>query len=537
MSFFNISRCILLKNVDVSDNEFTNFDWGNKRTQLESFDCSNNKIATLNISGVKALRTLDCSDNPLDSINISGLDNLTSLTCFNIKNVDISNSNVTTLRCGGTLLETLKLSGKLQTFYMKDNGNFKELDLRDCKGLKGITLQNNKIDSLNVSGLENLKYLFCNENELTKLTLGNNKALYECKCSGNKLKELKIDSNPHLLRCEDNQLEYLDISEASELREATNFMGYHGTNEEHQIYYGTVSGKTYEIYIDTGVKIYTDKIEDKPSNNGQGNNNQGGNNQGSGNVDPVGESGTLIRGFVKRLYTCVLGRDAETDGLNFWTNDLYNFKVTGAEVAQGFIFSQEFKDRKTSDEDFVKILYNTFFDREPETDGFNFWVGLLKSGTSRETVANGFIFSQEWADTCATYGIRSGCDIKSKVTITPTDRTYGFVERLYVKAFNRDFDAEGREYWANLLSNYSITGEQAGANFFLSKEMEDYHLSNEEFVNRLYATFMDREGEEDGVKYWVGVLAGGASRESVVYGFTRSPEFTEKCVVARILPY
>ena len=182
-------------------------------------------------------------------------------------------------------------------------------------------------------------------------------------------------------------------------------------------------------------------------------------------------------------HTCVLGREAETDGLNFWTNDLYNFKVTDAQVAQGFIFSQE------------------------------------------------------WADTCATYGIRSGCNIKASKNIKPTDLTYGFVERLYMKAFNRDFDSEGREYRANLLSNYSITGEQAGANFFLSKEMEDYHLSNEEFVNRLYATFMDREGEKAGVDYWVGVLAAGASRESVVYGFTRSPEFTEKCVVARILPY
>ncbi|MCR5803774.1 MAG: DUF4214 domain-containing protein [Clostridia bacterium] len=523
MAYFNVSGSILLKRVDISSNEFTSLDWGNKRTKLEYFDCSYNKLKTLNISGVTALTELNCSHNLLDSIDISGLNDLALLNCYDVKNVDISSSNVTQLTCGGSRLESLILSEKLETLTMTDSVKIKELDLRDCKELTSVSCRKNDLEILNVSGLEKLRTLQCSYNELTDLTTGNNKELNTVDCQHNNLKNLKIDANLYKLNCQDNPLEYLDISEASELREV-GLMGYSGNNGQYVIYSGKVSGNYHEYRVDKGVKIITEAKSGEPANNNRG-------------QEPSGESGDLIRGFVERLYTSVLGRDAETDGLNFWTSDLYNFKVTGAQVAQGFIFSQEFKDRNTSNEDFVRILYKTFFDREPETDGFNYWVGLLKSGTSRETVANGFIFSQEWADTCATYGIRSGCDIKALVNIKPTDLTYAFVERLYVKAFNRDFDAEGREYWANLLSNYSITGEQAGASFFLSKEMTDYNLSDEEFVNRLYSTFMDREGEKDGVDYWVGLLKGGASRESVVYGFTRSPEFTEKCIVARILPY
>ena len=76
-----------------------------------------------------------------------------------------------------------------------------------------------------------------------------------------------------------------------------------------------------------------------------------------------------------------------------------------------------------------------------------------------------------------------------------------------------------------------------GAAFFLSQEMEDYKLSDKDFLGRLYATFMNREADADGEAYWLGQMASGTSRADIVFGFTRSAEFTDKCVEARILPY
>ena len=101
----------------------------------------------------------------------------------------------------------------------------------------------------------------------------------------------------------------------------------------------------------------------------------------------------------------------------------------------------------------------------------------------------------------------------------------------------RDCDSEGREYWAELLSNFEMTGEQVGAFFFLSEEMQNYDLTNEQYLERLYATFMDREGDSEGLAFWLKSLNDGMSRADVVYGFTRSAEFTAKCIEARILPY
>ncbi len=245
-----------------------------------------------------------------------------------------------------------------------------------------------------------------------------------------------------------------------------------------------------------------------------------------------------IMEFVKRIYIYVLDREPEEEGAAFWSDELYNFRRTGAQVAMDFLFTPEFEARNTTDDQFVTILYKTFFGRDPEEEGFNFWTSELKTGNQdRFTVAQGFVYSQEWADTCASYGIRSGGDLKPTSSIPPTELTYAFVERMYTTALGRSYDEEGRQYWASALADFEVTGESVGAFFFLSDEMNSYGLSDDEFLNRLYATFMNREPDADGATYWLGVLSGGTPRSDVVFGFTRSPEFTDKCVEARILPY
>ena len=597
LDYFNISNSIDIKYINVSDNSFTKFVFGNNYTKIESFYGSNNPLKTVGFSGAKDLKHLDLSKtkistfsvpNPkslerldvgdnanltdtdfskytnlkylycnackLKSLDISKLTELVTLVCEDnrdikeinfsnckklkfidathtgITNPDLSNlSELQYLSCVGCKLENLDLRNntELVDLYCYNN-SLTSLDLSSNKILNTVECDNNDIHRLDVSDLSYLYRLRCDNNNMTKLVLSNNPALAELICSYNNLTELHVSSNIRELTCFKNQLTTLDISGNNILR---NLVASTSPEiSEGEVVYTKVIKYVDDPYlaVDENVKLITEVTSS------------------SGNASavtipdfaPTGTSGEQIYGFVNRLYTKVLGRDPETDGARYWATELYNFHQTGAQVAQGFIFSQEFKDRNTSNEEFVTILYNTFFGRDPETDGFNYWVGLLNSGNaSREGVANGFIFSQEWADTCATYGIRSGGDIKPSGSIEPTDLTYAFVERMYTKAFKRDYDEGGRNYWASELANYNCTGEAVGVFFFISKEMNDYNLSNEEFINRLYLTFMDREGEADGKNYWIGVLNGGATRESVVYGFSRSPEFAERCITARIIPF
>lgn len=128
---------------------------------------------------------------------------------------------------------------------------------------------------------------------------------------------------------------------------------------------------------------------------------------------PVQAAGDPVEAFVERLYECVLNRASDSKGLSEWTAQLKNQANTGADVAYGFVFSQEFKERGLSDEAYVEILYRTFLDREADAVGKNSWIAVLDSGLSRMHVFKGFVESQEFTGICQDYGI-----IRGSVTLT-----------------------------------------------------------------------------------------------------------------------
>ena len=74
-------------------------------------------------------------------------------------------------------------------------------------------------------------------------------------------------------------------------------------------------------------------------------------------------------------------------------------------VAFGFVFSQEFLNMGTSNEQYLDVLYHAFFNRDPDQGGFDDWLNQLKSETSREDVLRGFIYAQEFYNLCNEYGI------------------------------------------------------------------------------------------------------------------------------------
>ena len=123
-------------------------------------------------------------------------------------------------------------------------------------------------------------------------------------------------------------------------------------------------------------------------------------------------------------------------------------------------------------------------------------------------------------------------------TFEPSEKTNAFVERMYTKALGRTFDEEGKRYWANELANFRISGEQVALAFFMSEEFINSNISDDEFVNRLYLTFMDRSADPEGYHYWINALASSEqTRESAVLGFARSYEFESLCKDSMIKPY
>lgn len=87
-------------------------------------------------------------------------------------------------------------------------------------------------------------------------------------------------------------------------------------------------------------------------------------------------------GQAYRIYEAVLGRAPDLVGLGYWINDMDN-GISLTTIAQGFIASPEFQVKygaNPSYETYVDLLYNNILDREPDTDGMNYWVLNMQKG-------------------------------------------------------------------------------------------------------------------------------------------------------------
>lgn len=242
-------------------------------------------------------------------------------------------------------------------------------------------------------------------------------------------------------------------------------------------------------------------------------------------IEAVGtESARQVKNFVIRLYELVLNRNADYQGLADWFNRLVYEVNTGAEVAQGFVFSDEFQNRKLSNEKYIDTLYNTMFNRSADAGGKQLWKDELATGFSRLYVYRGFAESVEFTNLCESFGIQRG----SVDLVEPRDLNPGitrFVSRLYSRALNRTPDIKGLNEWTGRILRNETTPEKVAYGFFFSDEMKAKKLSDEEFVKVMYRVFLDREADAGGLANWAGYLKNGMKREVAMYGISKSQEF------------
>ena len=111
--------------------------------------------------------------------------------------------------------------------------------------------------------------------------------------------------------------------------------------------------------------------------------------------------------FTDRLYTKLLKRAADPAGRKFWALQLTNGEMRATEVVRGFVNSDEFKNLKLSNAEFVDRLYDTLLNRPAKNDqqGRKFWIEEI-SRKGRARVLEEFMDSPEFKALCASYGMR-----------------------------------------------------------------------------------------------------------------------------------
>ena len=566
-----------LVDLNIAGNLYLKID-GTGCVALEHLNCGESYVTEIDLSTLPNLKSLDTSYNYLNSIDLSKNTKLESLyitTCAGkITSLDIRNCEMLVKKLtdpdsyieeddssyyyfdseGDLFFSTDKHISVITKALDIDSKNFPdkvfreyvsenfdpdknaaltddeikkitEIDLtgKDISSLTGIELftelknlncsgdpkKGGKLTELDVRKNVALTTLNCSNQPIKDLDLSYNSKLSILDCSNTKITELNLQKNASLAKLfiHHNAIATIDISKCQPLVDNITADGVKLAKQDDYYFFADEEGTVY-LTFDEATKI--EGVKDLPT------------------PSPAPEKGTTIGDFVDRLYTVALGRASEESGKKYWVDEITSGRKTGGDCGLFFLTGEEFANRKLSVEDFVETLYQTFFGRESEASGKAYWVGVLKNGGDRNAVVKGFIDSKEWCNICADYGVRSGAPTAKaeRASKNATD----FATRLYTCCLGREAEEAGLKYWSLALTNLEQTGCSAAKEFFGSAEFANLKLKDDEYVKRLYTTFMGRDPQAGEVSYWAGEIAKGTqTRSSVLAFFGSSEEFSNIC--------
>ena len=189
----DVSKNSKLEYLSCGDNKLTKLDVS-KNTKLVELDCGSNKLTKLDISKNSKLMYLYCSWNKLTNLNISKNQDLRELVCsYNkLSKLDVTkNKKLNSLSCGDNKLSNLDVTKnkKLIRFDCRRN-NLKQLNLRYNEWLAWLVCSENKITSLDTSHNKTLQLVECYNNKLTKLDFSASPLCDYVVCYANKLTEI-----------------------------------------------------------------------------------------------------------------------------------------------------------------------------------------------------------------------------------------------------------------------------------------------------------------------------------------------------------
>ncbi|MBQ8983574.1 MAG: DUF4214 domain-containing protein [Lachnospiraceae bacterium] len=236
-----------------------------------------------------------------------------------------------------------------------------------------------------------------------------------------------------------------------------------------------------------------------------------------------------ISGFVAGLYHSVLGRTPSKAEVSSWVGKVCSENLTGSQLVIRFLNSEEFRNKQYSNEEYVERLYNIFLGRSSDPSGKAHWVSLLEGGTSRLEIAERIGNSPEFEELCGIYGMQQGNHAMQYVKMYP--EIAEFATEYYQGLLNRGPDPSGLEHWTRSLIVGDKTAADLTRGFIGSPEFQGRNLSNEDFVEGLYYTYLGRASDPSGKEHWVGMLPtmSQEEKEAVIAGFLRSPEYKQHC--------
>jgi hypothetical protein len=224
----------------------------------------------------------------------------------------------------------------------------------------------------------------------------------------------------------------------------------------------------------------------------------------------VGASGQAFanRLFVTHLYEDTLFREPDALGLSTWAQAL-NQGVGQTAIIGGILNSLEYRTRE------VKAFYRYFLHRQADPGGLAFWLNFIASGATAEQVEDGLVGSAEY------FATRGGNNFNT------------FLNVMYQDGLHRNIDPGGQAFFTNVRNRWTHT--QMADIVFRSHERHMLLVNDPAASSSLgaqdgmifgyYQHFLQRDADNAGWNFFVGLLDRGARDETIMADILASPEY------------
>jgi len=113
-----------------------------------------------------------------------------------------------------------------------------------------------------------------------------------------------------------------------------------------------------------------------------------------------------IDAFIVRCYQQFWNREPEQGNIDYWRMGFLDGSQSALDLVNFLVGTDDFAGRGVSDQEFIGILHEAFFNTPPRGDDLQEWLGELGDGThTRSSLLEELLFSTKFQGVCARMGI------------------------------------------------------------------------------------------------------------------------------------
>lgn len=218
-----------------------------------------------------------------------------------------------------------------------------------------------------------------------------------------------------------------------------------------------------------------------------------------------------LNDFLDNVYTVMLERESDPEGKEYWKNKILSEEIGILDFLNQILDQDEFEKLQDSPEDFITKNYTLLVNREPDEEGFNYWLGRIGQDSNKSeklNLINEMAHSQEFMGKVNELGI-----LFKKVVVEPTPPPVEnkpeelteldiFIKDAYQYLLGRESDSDGFNYWKGQLTSKNQGALDLINNFIALDEFKARNLNDKQFIGAIYEVLFNREADGEGLNYW-----------------------------------